>query len=165
MVLPGILILSTTTLAEQCIIGNAICRNSLGFDSYCLPSERHCQGTGGNSIKCTCGVFLAPIDIYTDVDNANAPGFPFIGDNYPNITIIGDPSTTTSPSQLSTLPPTTTTTASPVFDVISTLQFLGSSTVTTNAPTTIAGGQFINSNVTYKPTNTVRHVNKKKLLL
>lgn len=77
--------------ADECIIGDAVCRSKLGFDSYCMSDRGVCHGVGGASIRCVCGEFLTSLMEYPDLDDLLVPDFPFIGRNYPNMTIIAVP--------------------------------------------------------------------------
>jgi hypothetical protein len=76
---------------EDCIIGNAKCRSKLGYESYCIEDRGICHGVYGDAILCACGPFLTSTEAYPDYDDIFVPGFPFIGSNYPNMTIITEP--------------------------------------------------------------------------
>lgn len=108
--LTGLCYFAVKVTAEDCIIANAICRNTLGFDSYCRMDDYHCQGASGTNHTCACGTFLEVGTPAIDYDDYLVPGFPFVGNNYPNITIIGRP---TIPLPITSTTTTTTTTPDP----------------------------------------------------
>ena len=120
---------------QECILGDAVCQNKLGAPSYCIGASSVCNGDGGAAIGCTCGDFLSPGDKYFDYDNLFVPGFPFVGDNYPNMSIIARPGTPVGPVSTSTIEPTMETTTESSSTGAPVPQ--GSGATTTKAPTTV----------------------------
>ncbi len=95
--------------SNDCIIGNAVCRNEFGASSYCIGDQSSCSGSDTSMKQCTCGSFFDILDEWTS-STSSSPATKTVETTSATSSLATTSSSTTTTTTSSTTTHTTATT-------------------------------------------------------